>query len=256
MDILNTQTNEVSTLKLTCPKTNTDMLQDYAPIKEDKNITFNNTTQQYEANSDTIEWWDNCIAEYQKLEDKMYAINTEGTEAARATLDAILSEALGCEFNDRAGHILNEISKKISDSVVDVTPFDHNYHYMQTCDSSTMPTYVRHNMDVYNEINGMSVVYQNGKYNYNNDFKLPSTEFELDESAGTDNALMIINSLTVEDIDGFDEADVAQVVEDVYHDSIKTKADIYAIHAALKSNNIKAQEYATSIEQQKGDGCE
>lgn len=256
MDILNTETNEVTTLSLTDPKTNTDMLEDFAPIKEDANITYNKTTEQYEANSDTIDWWGNCLAEYQQLENKMYTIKTDGSEDARAALDAILADALGCEFNNYAGHVLAAITDKISDTDITVTDFDCNYHGCEIHESSNTPAYVRHNIDVYNEVLGLSAVYQNAQHYYHSNYSTPSTEFELSKDGGTDNALMIINALDVEDIDGFTEDDVAQVIKDIYHDSIKTKADIYAVHAALKKNNIKAQEYATSIEEQKGDESE
>lgn len=253
MDILNTNTNEVKKLSLIDPKTSCDMLADYAPIKEDKSITYNAATAQYEASSDTIEWWDNCLTEYQQLEDKLHAIKTKGSDADRSILDSILADALDYEFNDRAGYILSDINNKISDLKIKITPFDYNWHSAKKHESSTMPAYVRHNMDVYNEINGLGAVYQSGLSRYNDDYSLPAKEFELSIHAGTDNALVVINGFTTEDIDGFTESDMVQVIEDINEDFIKTKADIYVIHAALMQNNIDAQKYACGIEKMKGD---
>lgn len=249
MNIMNTDTNKITTLSLTDPKTNIDMLQDYAPIKEDNNITYNKESEQYEADSSTIEWWDRLLSEYQTLENTMYSIKSTGGDYATEALDAILADALGYEFNDYAGYVLSAISDKISDLNVTTTRFNYNYHDMQTHESSNMPAYVRHNIDVYNEVLGLSAVYQNAQNYYHGDYSTPTTDFELTRDGGTDAALMTINQLTVEDIDNFTESDVAQVIEDLYHDSIKTKADIYAIHAALIKNNVAAQAFATSIEE-------
>lgn len=136
---------------------------------------------------------------------------------------------------------------------IEVTQFDYNDHSVERHESSTVPAYVRHNMDVYNEINGLSAIYQNGLSYYNDDRSLPAKEFELSVHGGTDNALLVINGFTTEDIDGFTESDMVQVIEDINEDFINTKADVYAFHAVLMQNNINAQKYATSIEELKGD---
>lgn len=105
MNIFNTTTQEVVELGLNDPKTNTDMLGDYTPINSDSNIKYNVTTEQYEADTATIDWWQNILDQYQKMEDRVYEIKQYGSDSDRAKLDEILEDYEHTEFNDRAEYI-------------------------------------------------------------------------------------------------------------------------------------------------------
>ena len=136
----------------------------------------------------------------------------------------------------------------MTDSTSRTTPFEHNYHSSEVHSSSNVAEYVRHNMDVYNEIDGLSAVYRNGGYGYG-DFSTPSTEYLLSEDGGADRVLVIIDLLCVDEINGFTDDDMVQVLEDLSYDAIKTKADILDLHAVIQENLAAANAYAQGVEE-------
>lgn len=105
MDILNTTTGEIVTLKLIDPATGVNIFADYTQAGDDWNMSYNDDMDMLQCDADTIEWWQDTIDEYQKMEDRMYNIKKYGSDDDRAKLDEILEDYQYAEFNDRAGHI-------------------------------------------------------------------------------------------------------------------------------------------------------
>ena len=116
MDILNTTTGEVVTIKLIDPATGVNMVADYSQIQDDQGVVYNDETEQYEADNNTIEWWQNSLSQYQEMEQSVYDIKKYGTSEQRKVLEEILEDNRYQEWNDRAGYILQEISEKIGNA--------------------------------------------------------------------------------------------------------------------------------------------
>lgn len=127
------------------------------------------------------------------------------------------------------------------------TLFDHNYHSSEVHSSSNVSEYVRHNMDVYNEVDGLSAVYKNGGYGYG-DFSAPSTKYLLSEGGGADRVLVMIDLLCVDEINNFTDDDLAKFIEGLSYDAIKTKADILDLLAVIEENLAAANKYAKEVE--------
>ena len=126
--------------------------------------------------------------------------------------------------------------------------FDYNYHFSEKHSSSSMPEYVRHTMDIYNEVDGLSAVYQNGQRHYHGNLSTPSIEYELSQDGGTDKVLITVNKLTAVEINALNEEKVAALISTLNHNSLKTKADILSLHAVLMENNAAVSEYAEKAE--------
>ena len=105
MDIFNTTTQQVVTLKLEDPASGVNMVADYTQVGDDLNMSYNDDMEMMQCDSDTIEWWQDIIAQYQKMENRMYDIKKYGSDDDRAKLDGILEDYEYVEFNDRAGYI-------------------------------------------------------------------------------------------------------------------------------------------------------
>jgi hypothetical protein len=126
--------------------------------------------------------------------------------------------------------------------------FDWSYHFSKTHSSSSMPEYVRHNIDVFNEVDGLDAVYQNGLRHYHGNLSTPSIEYELSEAGGTDKILVTINKLTAVKIGALNDDEVEILINDLGYDKLKTKADILSLHAVLMENNAAVSEYAEKAE--------
>lgn len=126
------------------------------------------------------------------------------------------------------------------------TDFDHNYHYSEKHSSSNMPEYVRHNLDVYNEVNGLSAVYQTGQSYYHGDYSLPSTEVELSRDGGTDTKLIKVNELSESDFD--DEKCVEYIKELTEELGLESVDDLHNFYLALMDNNALANRYGKTLE--------
>ena len=105
MDIFNTTTQQVVTLKLEDPASGVNMVADYTQVGDDLNMSYNDDMEMMQCDSDTIEWWQDIIAQYQKMENRMYDIKKYGSDDDRAKLYGILEDYEYVEFNDRAGYI-------------------------------------------------------------------------------------------------------------------------------------------------------
>ena len=116
MDILNITTGEVVTIKLIDPATGVNMVADYSQIQDDQGVVYNDETEQYEADNDTIEWWQNSLSQYQEMEQSVYDIKKYGTSEQWDVLEEILEDNRYQEWNDRAGYILQETSEKIGNA--------------------------------------------------------------------------------------------------------------------------------------------
>lgn len=129
------------------------------------------------------------------------------------------------------------------------TDFDHNYHYSEKHDEGLSTEYTRHLIDVYNEINGLSVVYQNGMSFYNNDYSTPSTKVELSADGGTDPKLLKLNELYAEDFENEDYVEhLQELIEELALDDVKTIADLHEVYIDLMDNNSRAQQYADNLD--------
>lgn len=128
------------------------------------------------------------------------------------------------------------------------TDFDYNYHYSEKHSSSTVPEYVRHNLDVYNEFMGMSAVYQNAQSYIHGDFSTPSTKVELSADGGTDSSLIKLNELYAEDFEKESCTEYLQeLIEELALDDVKTIADLHEVYIDLMDNNSRAQQYASNL---------
>lgn len=127
--------------------------------------------------------------------------------------------------------------------------FDWSYHFSETHSSSSMPEYMRHNMDVFNEVDGLDAIYQNGLRHYHGNLSTPSIEYELSEAGGTDKVLVAINKLTAVEINALSDNEVATFINDLEYEGLKTKADILSLHAVLMENNAAVSEYAEKAEE-------
>lgn len=126
--------------------------------------------------------------------------------------------------------------------------FNYNYHFSETHSSKSMPEYVRHNMDIYNKVDGLSAVYQNGQRHYHGNLATPSIEYELSEYGGTDKVLIAVNKLSAVQINALSDADVEEFITEIDYDGFNTKADILSLHSALMENNAAVSEYAEKAE--------
>ena len=105
MDIFNITTQQVVTLKLEDPATGVNMVADYTQVGDDLNMSCNDDLEMMQCDNETIEWWQDIIAQYQKMENRMYEIKQYGSDDDRTKLDEILEDCQYAEFNDRAGYI-------------------------------------------------------------------------------------------------------------------------------------------------------
>lgn len=124
------------------------------------------------------------------------------------------------------------------------TVFDVTYYSSQKHSSSNMSEYTRHNLDVFNEVNGLYAVYQNGNDYYHGDYSLPSTDVELSTDGGTADALLKINDLDEDSFDMINE----DFIKDLGCEHIKTKADVIETYWVLKYNNAQALKVGEAYE--------
>lgn len=125
-----------------------------------------------------------------------------------------------------------------------LTDFDINYHSSKKHSSSNMSEYVRHNLDIFNEVNGLQAVYQSGLSYYHGDYSLPSTEVLLSEDGGTNYALSQINDLDESYFDNIDE----DYIKDLNCAHITTKEQVIETYWLIKHNNKKAAKLGDAYE--------
>ncbi|MGP4716924.1 hypothetical protein ACTXGL_09835 [Psychrobacter sp. T6-6] len=144
---------------------------------------------------------------------------------------------------------LTAIKKEKMANLKKTTDFDHNYHNSQKHSSSNMSEYVRHNLDVYNQVMGLDAVYQNGQSYYHGDHSLPSTQLELSDLGGTDARLLKINALYESDFDKASYAEYLQeIIDDLALDEVKTIDDLFHLYVLLMDNNGFANTYADNLD--------
>ena len=119
MDIFNITTQQVVTLKLEDPATGVNMVADYTQVGDDLNMSYNDDMEMMQCDSDTIEWWQDIIDQYQKMENRMYDIKKYGSDDDRAKLDEILKDYEYAEFNDRAGYINQALDNGINQTTTE-----------------------------------------------------------------------------------------------------------------------------------------
>lgn len=105
MEIFNTTTQQVVEFKLLDPASGVNMVADYTQVGDDLNMSYNDDLEMMQCDNDTVEWWQDIIAQYQKMENRMYEIKQYGSDEDRTKLDEILEDYQYAEFNDRAGYI-------------------------------------------------------------------------------------------------------------------------------------------------------
>lgn len=132
---------------------------------------------------------------------------------------------------------------------INTTDFDHNYHNSVKHSSSNCPEYVRHDLDVYNEIFGLSTVYQNAQSYIHGDYSTPSTKVELSANGGTDSKLIKLNELYAEDFEKEKYTEYLQeLIEELALDCVKTISDLHEVYIDLMDNNCRAEQYAESLD--------
>ena len=150
--------------------------------------------------------------------------------------------------------LLNQTGNTIMAQVTKAVPeaksgdFEHEYHYSEKHGNSNCSDYVRHNIDVFNDVMGLQTVYQTGLSYYHGDYSLPSAKLELSVDGGTDSALVKLNDMTREDIAKLTDIEVSELVEYLDRDFITNMADICQVYELLIENNIKAQEYLDNLD--------
>lgn len=124
-----------------------------------------------------------------------------------------------------------------------VTDFSCNYHYSEKKGNNNCADYVRHDVDVYNEliINGVSLyaVYQTGLSFYHNDYTLPSENLEFSLEGGSSKALAMINEQDRSEIELYD-SDLFKATIEAFSDegvSVGSVEDILAVYDALQANH-------------------
>lgn len=118
-----------------------------------------------------------------------------------------------------------------------LTEFESQYHSSQKHSSNNMSEYVRHNADIFNEVNGLQAIYQNAEHYHHGDYSLPSTKFELSGDGGTDKALLLIDWLDEDELDAIDD----NFIKELNCDHINTKEAVIETYWALKLNNRLAE---------------
>jgi|GEM_PF-4818852 len=132
---------------------------------------------------------------------------------------------------------------------ITTTDFDHNYHSSQKHSSNFVSEYVLHNLDVYNEVMGMSAVYQAGQSYIHGDYSTPSAKLELSEDGGADGRLIKINNLYEADFDDETCSEYLQeMVGDLEIEGINTVSDLRNLYLELMDNNSLAQQYADNLD--------
>jgi hypothetical protein len=89
---------------------------------------------------------------------------------------------------------------------IETTSFDTNYHAAVKHSSSNVQDYVRHEIDVYNQIIindsiKLDAVYQTAQSYLHNDCRTPSANLELSEDSGTSKLLVLVNRLYESDFE-------------------------------------------------------
>ena len=129
--------------------------------------------------------------------------------------------------------------------------FDHQYFDSQRYfDNEAQEQYLRHNVNVYNQINHNGVVfdamYQTGNSFRNNDYSLPSEELELSYTDSTDKVLIEVSQLNACDLES--DSSVQNIIEYLQCDSIRHKDDLVTMFNLVQQNLVAAKAYFDSLE--------
>lgn len=126
---------------------------------------------------------------------------------------------------------------------VTVSSFDYNYHFSENCGD-----YVRHVVDVYNEVElkgvRFSAVYQTGISLIAGDYSKPDPELELSMDGGSSRVLVVVDKMVESDFN--DDDRIHYYLKECDHEYIKTVGDLWALYAALSNNEISANNYLES----------
>ena len=171
-----------------------------------------------------------------KVIPTLYNICHKVAKVETAQLRGFLSKS-------RKGFIMTTSNLKVT-----TTDFEYNYHYSEKHGNNNEPDYIRHNLDIYNELMGFSAVYQSGQSYYHGDYSLPSTKVELSDGGGTDPVLLKVNALYESDIDNMSNEDMNEFIESLNCTSIKTREDVRTVYLELMDNNSRADQYAQSLD--------
>ena len=128
---------------------------------------------------------------------------------------------------------------------ITATTFESNYHYSDNCGggSTSMYEYIRHNIDVYNEITieekgvteTFQAMYQTGMHYIHNNYSLPSYELELSDTEGTSELIYkIVNDLGESDFE--DPTKISNFLEDNNHKIINTLEKLWEMYYFLRDN--------------------
>lgn len=112
MDIYNTTTNE--TVDITLRNYPTDVMIDITG--DDENITYNGDLERYEANSDTIDWWQDWAEnEDYALELEEQVIEIIGSEAANEIIDMMRDSDIDIYTSNRISAFESVLSDQKED---------------------------------------------------------------------------------------------------------------------------------------------
>ncbi len=133
-----------------------------------------------------------------------------------------------------------------SNKEIVTTDFDYNYHNSEKHSSSNMSEYVRHNVDVYNQVMGLDAVYQSAQSYYHGDYSTPSAEVELSVDGGADKRLVKLNELYEEDFtSGKCDEYLKELADEIGLSSI---SELHNLYLELMDNNSRAQQYAQDLD--------
>lgn len=102
MQVLNTTTNQVENISIVV--NGVDAFADLAQVATNNDFTRNDDGD-YQADAETIAWWQAKADEYQE----MYELIDELKPNHGEKVQKILDDAQGYEFNDYSSHVVSEL---------------------------------------------------------------------------------------------------------------------------------------------------
>ena len=103
MRVFNTTTKSINDLTITV--NNVDCTADIMQITTNNDFSYNDSNELYQADNDTIAWWQSKLGEYQE----MYELIDELKPSHADQVQAILDDAVGYDFNDYPSYVTAEL---------------------------------------------------------------------------------------------------------------------------------------------------
>ncbi len=103
MRVFNTTTKSINDLTITV--NNVDCTADIMQITTNNDFSYNDSNELYQADNDTIAWWQSKLGEYQE----MYELIDELKPSHADQVQAILDDAIGYDFNDYPSYVIAEL---------------------------------------------------------------------------------------------------------------------------------------------------